>query len=87
MYCIPIAFLQKFAAGVMLLLLGVYNSEDYSLDKLDKNGKRNIILSNHSCFLDTIYFAYRSLVKYLDTPDVNFWAFLKINKVNKYISS
>ena len=66
MYCIPIAFLQKFAAGVMLLLLGVYNSEDYSLDKLDKNGKRNIILSNHSCFLDTIYFAYRSLVKYLD---------------------
>jgi len=43
----------------MLYLLGVYSIEDYSVDRLDKDGKCARILSNHSCFLDILYYLYK----------------------------
>lgn len=59
LYFIPIDFLRQNVMRLLLLLLGVYDKEDYSLQKADKNGKASIILSNHSCFIDPIYYMYQ----------------------------
>jgi hypothetical protein len=56
---IPITFIRQNAAAVLLLFLGVYAKEDFSLGKADKNGKISIVLSNHTCFIDPIYYIYR----------------------------
>lgn len=59
LYPIPIDFVRQNVMRLLLLLLGVYDKEDYSLQKADKNGKASIILSNHSCFIDPLYYMYR----------------------------
>ena len=59
LYILPLVFVKQFAARVMLYLLGVYSIEDYSVEKHDKNGKCTRILSNHSCFIDIVYYLYK----------------------------
>ena len=59
LYFIPIDFVRQNVMRLLLLLLGVYDKEDYSLQKADKNGKASIVLSNHSCFIDPLYYMYR----------------------------
>ena len=59
LYPIPLDFVRQNVMRGLLLLLGVYDKEDYSLQKTDKNGKASIILSNHSCFIDPLYYMYR----------------------------
>lgn len=59
LYLIPIDFLRQKAARVLLLLLGVYEIEDYSLDKINKKSSGHRVLSNHSCFIDIVYYLYK----------------------------
>jgi hypothetical protein len=58
-YLLPLGFVNRKAARVLLLLFGVYEIEDYSLEKVDKQNKCARILSNHSCFIDVLYYLYR----------------------------
>lgn len=55
----PLDFTRKLAVRVMLLLMGVYEQEDYSLEKADRKGGCSIMLSNHTTFIDILYFIYR----------------------------
>ena len=44
---------------MLLLMLGVYEIEDYSLDKINKKSSGHRVLSNHSCFIDIVYYLYK----------------------------
>lgn len=59
LYLIPVDFVRQKAARLLLVLLGVYQIEDYSLDKINKKNNGQRILSNHSCFIDIAYYLYK----------------------------
>ena len=82
-YLIPIDFLRQQAARVLLFVLGVYNIEDYSLEKAEKGNKVYRILSNHSCFLDIVYYLYRWQLINLGIQAVISWASARINKIRQ----
>ena len=59
LYSIPVDFVRQKTARLMLGLLGVYEIEDFAIEKYEKKGQCTRILSNHSCFLDILYYLYR----------------------------
>jgi hypothetical protein len=59
LYLVPVTFLRRTAARVLLYIFGVFFIEDFGLEKGERGGRSTRILSNHTCFLDIIYYLYR----------------------------
>jgi hypothetical protein len=58
-YLLPISILRSWATKIMLALVGCYSQEDYALAKLFKSGQPAIVVSNHTCFIDVLYYLWR----------------------------
>lgn len=58
-YLMPVGILQSWAAKILLVLVGCYSQEDYALAKLFKSGQPAIVVSNHTCFIDVLYYLWR----------------------------